>query len=44
MVPIIIKITAIGKASADALLKWNVHVDNLPKIANSLNLLQLSNY
>ncbi len=43
ILPSTIKITAIGKASADALLKWNVHVDNLPKIANSLNLLQLSN-
>jgi len=41
--PLNIKITAIGKASAEALLKWDVHVDNIPKIANSLNLLQLSN-
>jgi len=41
--PSTIKITAIGKASAEALLKWNIEVDNLPKIANSLNLLKLSN-
>lgn len=39
--PATIHTTAIGKASAAALAKWNIRIDPLPLIADSENLLQL---
>ena len=39
--PSAIKITAIGNASASALEKWNIRIDNCPLIADSEHLLQL---
>lgn len=39
--PTTIQTTAIGKASAAALAKWNIAVDHVPSVADSEHLLQL---